>query len=37
MRSILKKAGPNTDAEAIVFSLPTSEVAGFGMFDDINE
>ena len=37
MRSILKKAGANTDAEAIVFSLPTSEVAGFGMFDDINE
>ena len=37
MRSILEKAGPNTDAEAIVFSLPTSEVAGFGMFDDINE
>lgn len=34
MRSILEKAGPNTEAEAIVFSLPTSEVAGFGMFDD---
>lgn len=37
MRSILEKAGPNTDAEAIVFSLPTSEVAGFGMVDDIKE
>ena len=37
MRSILKKAGPNTDAEAIVFSLQASDVAGFGMFDDINE
>lgn len=37
MRSILKKAGANTDAEAIVFSLPTSKVAGFGMVDDINE
>lgn len=34
MRAILEKAGPKTDAEAIVFSLPTSEVAGFGMFED---
>lgn len=33
MRSILEKAGPETEAETIVFSLPTSEVAGFGMFD----
>ena len=33
MRSILKKAGPDTPAKAIVFSLPTSEVAGFGFFD----
>ncbi len=33
MRSILEKAGPKTEAETIVFSLPTSEVAGFGMFD----
>lgn len=33
MRSILEKAGPNTEAQTVVFSLPTSEVAGFGMFD----
>ena len=32
MRSILMKAGPDTPAQAIVFSLPTSEVAGFGFF-----
>ena len=31
--SILKKAGPDTPAKAIAFSLPTSEVAGFGFFD----
>lgn len=34
MRTILKKAGPDTDAAAIVFSLPVTEVAGFGMFED---
>lgn len=34
MRSILEKAGPNTEAETVVFSLPTSEVAGFGLFDE---
>lgn len=34
MRSILKNAGPDSEAGAIVFSLPTSEVAGFGMFDE---
>ena len=33
MRSILRKAGPDTPAKAVVFSLPTSEVAGFGFFD----
>ena len=33
MRSILKKAGPDPPAKAIAFSLPTSEVAGFGFFD----
>ena len=33
MRSILKKAGPDTPAGAIVFSLPATEVAGFGLFD----
>lgn len=33
MRSILKNAGPDSEARAIVFSMPVSEVAGFGMFD----
>ena len=32
MRSILKKAGPDTPAKAIAFSLPTTEVAGFGFY-----
>ena len=31
MQSILTKAGPGTDAGAILFSLPVSEVAGFGI------
>lgn len=30
MRSILQKAGPDSPAQAIAFSLPTTEVAGFG-------
>ena len=30
-RAILEKAGPDTEAGTIVFSLPTSEVAGFGL------
>ena len=34
MRAILRGAGPSTEAGAIVFSLPTSDVAGFGMFDE---
>lgn len=34
MRSILKDAGPDSEAGAIVFSMPVSEVAGFGMFND---
>ncbi len=34
MRAILEKAGPGSEAGAIVFSLPISEVAGFGMFDE---
>lgn len=34
MRSILLKAGPDSKAGAIVFSLPTTEVAGFGLFED---
>ena len=32
--AILKKAGPGTKASALVFSLPTTEVAGFGLFED---
>lgn len=34
MSEILKKAGPDTDAKAIAFSLPTSAVAGFGFADE---
>ena len=34
MKAVLKKAGPDTDAAAIVFSLPVTDVAGFGMFED---
>lgn len=34
MSEILKKAGPDTDAKAIAFSLPTSAVAGFGFYGD---
>lgn len=34
MSEILKKAGPDTDAKAIAFSLPTSAVAGFGFSGD---
>ena len=31
LKAILEKAGPDTEAGTIVFSLPTSEVAGFGL------
>ncbi len=31
MQAVLKDAGPGTDAGAILFSLPVSSVAGFGM------
>lgn len=34
MRSILRKAGPDSDAGAIVFSLPASAVAGFGLLEE---
>lgn len=34
MRSIVRNAGPSTEAGAIAFSLPTSEVAGFGMIEN---
>lgn len=33
MSSILQKAGPDSSAGAIVFSLPTTEIAGFGFND----
>lgn len=33
MRAILQKAGPDTKAGAITFSLPVSEVAGFGILE----
>ena len=34
MQAILRKAGPDSEAGTIVFSLPVTEVAGFGMFDE---
>ena len=34
MRSIMTRAGTDTDVGAVVFSVPVSEVAGFGMFDE---
>ena len=34
MSSILKSAGPGTDAGTIVFSLPVSEVAGFNFMEN---
>lgn len=34
MQEILRKAGPGTPAGAIAFSLPTTEVAGFGLLDE---
>lgn len=33
MASIVAKAGPDTEAGTIVFSLPATEVAGFGLFE----
>lgn len=33
MRAILEKAGSDSKAGSIVFSLPTTEVAGFGVLD----
>lgn len=33
MQAILKKAGPDSEAGTIVFSLPVNEAAGFGMFE----
>ena len=34
MRSVLEKAGPGTEAGAVLFSLPVTSVEGFGLFDD---
>ncbi len=34
MREIVSSAGPSTVAGAIVFSLPISDVAGFGLFNE---
>lgn len=34
MRSILEKAGPQSKAGAVLFSLPITKAAGFGMFDE---
>lgn len=34
MRSVLEKAGPGTEAGAVLFSLPVTSVEGFELFDD---
>ena len=31
MKAIIEKAGPDTKAGAIAFSLPVTEIAGFGI------
>lgn len=35
MRAILKDAGPNSEAGAIAFSMPISQLAGFGLLEDL--
>ena len=37
MHSILKKAGPDSKAGTILFSLPTTQVAGFALLDSQDE
>lgn len=37
MQSILQKAGPDSKAGTIVFSLPTTQVAGFALLDNQDE
>ena len=37
MQSVLIHAGPDSDAGAVLFSLPVSEVAGFGLLDEAAE
>lgn len=34
MRSVLEKAGPGTEAGAVLFSLPVTSVEGFVLFED---
>jgi len=34
MRAVLEKAGPNSDAGTVLFSLPVTSVEGFGLFED---
>lgn len=34
IRSVLEKAGPGTEAGAVLFSLPVTSVEGFGLFED---
>ena len=34
MRSVLEKAGPGTEAGAVLFSLPVTSVEGFGLFEN---
>jgi len=35
MRAILRDAGPNSEAGAIAFSMPISQLAGFGLLEDL--
>lgn len=37
MQSVLHHAGPDSDAGTVLFSLPVSEVAGFGLLDEAAE
>ena len=37
MQSVLHHAGPDSDDGAVLFSLPVSEVAGFGLLDEAAE
>lgn len=37
MQSVLHHAGPDSNAGAVLFSLPVSEVAGFGLMDEAAE
>lgn len=37
MRSIMDEAGVNTEARAIVFSLPVTDTAGMRLMDDLDE